>query len=355
MSVYIIAEAGVNHNGSVETALKLIDEAKEAGADAIKFQTFTAESLVTENADMAEYQKTNLESNIKQFEMIKKLELSKENHFKLFDYCKKINIDFLSSPFDEDSFNFLSKDLNLSCIKLGSGEITNAPLLVKIGKEKKDLILSTGMSTLGEVEFALACLAFGYLDSNLSPTLENFLTVYSTKEAYRILSRKVVLLHCTSNYPATAEEVNLRAIATLKESFDLKVGYSDHTTSLLIPSVAVGLGATMIEKHFTLDKNMVGPDHKASISPSEFKYMVEGIRETEEALGDGRKIFTKEEVKNRNIARKSLYAAKDIKKGEQIQADGLNILRPVRGSTPISYWSTLEKIAQKEYKKNDPI
>ena len=355
MRTYIIAEAGVNHNGSLEIALELVDKAKEAGADAIKFQTFTAENLVKKDTPQADYQKANMNLEESQFEMLKKLELSKDDHFKLLSYCSQRKIDFLSSPFDDGSFEFLADSLKLTRIKLGSGEITNGPLLMKIAQRGIELILSTGMSTLGDIETALGCLAFGYLKIETQPTIEDFINVYSKPEALEILKKKVVLLHCTSEYPAPVKDVNLRVIPTLIDVFGIPVGYSDHTQSTVIPSAAVALGAEVIEKHFTLGREMKGPDHKASIEPDEFKSMVNNIRDVENALGGSRKIVTSMECGNRKLVRKGLYAKDKIKTGETITADNIMAKRPADGHSPMLFWTLIDKKAEKDYDPDDSI
>jgi len=285
---FIIAEAGVNHNGSVELAKKLIDAAKDAGADAVKFQTFKAESVVVKDAQKAEYQKETTGEG-SQYVMIKKLELAEEDFRELADYAEKKDIMFLSSPFDKDSVDLLH-ELDVPAFKVGSGEITNLPLLRYIAKKGKPIILSTGMSTLGEIEEAL--------DVIRSEGVED-----------------IILLHCVSNYPARIEDVNLRAMGTLKQAFKLPVGFSDHTLGITAPIAAVALGACVIEKHFTLDRNLPGPDHRASLEPDELKEMVKAIREVEKALGNGIKKPTKEEEKIKKVAGRSIVAKVDISKG----------------------------------------
>lgn len=355
MQTYIIAEAGVNHNGSLDIALELVDKAMESGADAIKFQTFTAENLVKKGAPQADYQKANMNLEQDQFEMLKKLELSRDDHFKLLCYCSQKKIDFISSPFDESSLDFLADSLKLKRIKLGSGEITNGPLLLKIAQRGLELILSTGMSTLGDIEIALGCLAFGYLKMDDQPSLENFLKTYAKPEALGILKRKVILLHCTSEYPAPIKDVNLKVIRTLSDVFGIPVGYSDHTQSTVIPGAAVVLGASVIEKHFTLDRRMTGPDHRASIEPKEFMDMVEGIREIEMALGGSRKIVAAKEWDNRNIVRKSLYAKRDIQKGDIFAMDKIIAKRPVGGISPMLFWNYIGQKAEKEYEADEAL
>jgi len=303
--VYIIAEAGVNHNGSVEIAKKLIRVAKDCGADAIKFQTFKAEKLVSKNTPKARYQMENDKGGSTQFEMLKKLELNPEDFIELKKYCEETGIDFLSSPFDEASCDFL-EEIGVTSFKIGSGEITNIPFLKHIAHKCKPIILSTGMSTLGEVKEALSAI-------------------------YNETSEKVSLLHCVTEYPAPFDQINLTAMQTLKNVFKVPVGYSDHTVGIEIALAAVAMGAEIIEKHFTLDKSMEGPDHKASIEPSEFKSMVLAIRNIESALGDGIKKPAKCEIPNMQIARKSLHLSKNINKGDIIRNEDLVMKRPGSG------------------------
>ncbi|WP_304440611.1 N-acetylneuraminate synthase [Tissierella sp. P1] len=303
--VFIIAEAGVNHNGSIDLAKKLIDKASNAGADAVKFQSFKAEKLVTKNAQKAEYQELTTGKEENQFEMIKRLELDYEKHEELINYCKSKDIMFLSSPFDLESIDLLST-LGLEIFKIPSGEITNVPYLRKIGLLKKKVILSTGMSTLGDIEKAL-----------------DILRISGTED--------MIVLHCNTEYPTPIDDVNLNAMNTIREAFKVEVGYSDHTLGIEVPIAAVALGATVVEKHFTLDKNMEGPDHRASLEPEELKEMVRCIRNIEKALGDGVKKLTGSEAKNINIARKSIVAGRNIIKGEIFTEENLGIKRPGDG------------------------
>lgn len=327
----IIAEAGVNHNGSIELAYKLIDAAKDAGADAVKFQSFIAGSLVSTKAQKAEYQKQNTDASESQYEMIKKLELSVDDHKKLIEYCKKVNLKFLSSPFDLASIDLLD-DLGLDILKIPSGEITNLPFLRKIGKLNKNVILSTGMSDLGEIEDAL-----------------DVLTEYGTD------INNITVLHCNSEYPTPFEDVNLKAMLTIKNAFDVRVGYSDHTKGIEIPIAAVALRAEVIEKHFTLDRNMEGPDHKASLEPNELKQMVTAIRNIEKALGDGIKKPSASELKNKPIARKSLIAIKSIKIGERFTEDNIGVKRPGSGISPMRWDEVLGKAAKRVFEIDDFI
>jgi len=330
-STFIIAEAGVNHNGSIELAYKLIDAAKNAGADAVKFQTFKADTLVSKKADKAQYQKQSTDSSESQYEMIKKLELSIEDHKKLIDYCNKINIQFLSSPFDLDSIDLLNK-LGLEIFKIPSGEIINLPYLRKIGKLNKNVILSTGMADLGEIEDALDVLTENGTDKN-----------------------KITVLHCNTEYPTPFEDVNLNAMLTIKNALNVKVGYSDHTKGIEVPIAAVALGAEVIEKHFTLDRNMEGPDHKASLEPKELKKMVTAIRNIEKTMGNGIKKPSHSELKNKPIARKSLIAIKEIKKDERFTKENVGIKRPGNGISPMRWEEVMGKTASRDFNTDDLI
>lgn len=312
MSVYIIAEAGVNHNGDIQLAKKLCDAAKSSGVDAVKFQTWKTENIVTKAAPLAAYQEQNISAkNDSQFEMLKKLELSYDDFVELQKYCEQIGVRFLSTPDDEESLEFLS-GLNLDFIKVGSGEVNNIPYLRQIGAKKQPVILSTGMSFLADVE-----------------------------RAYNILieagASSVALLHCTSNYPCPMDEVNLRAMTTLRAAFKCEVGYSDHTLGIEVPIAAVALGATIIEKHFTLDKSMDGPDHKASLDPEELTTMVRAIRNIEAALGDGIKRPNKSEEETSKVVWKSIVAVKDIEKGTIFTDKNLTVKRTGDG-IPASFW-----------------
>lgn len=353
--IYIIAEAGVNHNGSLDLAKQLVDVAFEAGADAVKFQTFKADKLVSKTAKRADYQIANTGTTESQYEMIKKLELSEEAHDILIDYCKKKGIHFLSTPFDLESLDLLANKLNLPMIKLPSGDITNGPLLLATAKTKKPIILSTGMCGLGEIEVALGILAFGLLDSTETPSTVAFEKAYYSDDGRRVLKEKVSLLHCTTEYPAPLHEVNLKVMATLKKAFGLPVGYSDHTKGIAVSVAAAALGATIIEKHFTLDHNLPGPDHKASLEPQELIDMVKSIREVEVALGLDIKQPAESELRNRPIARKSLIAGRDIKKGEIFTEENLAIKRPGDGVSPVKYWDWLGKVANKNYSQDEKV
>ena len=329
MCVYIIAEAGVNHNGNLDLALKLCDAAKEAGVDAVKFQTWKTENIVTAQARQAAYQTQNTGKEESQYDMLKSLELSYD-HFRIIqDYCKKIGIDFLSTPDDEESLEFLVF-LGLPFIKVGSGEVTNIPYLRKIGACKMPVILSTGMSNIGQVA-----------------------TAYDT--LLQAGAKEVSLLHCTTNYPCPMDEVNLKAMVTLRDAFKCHVGYSDHTMGTEIPVAAVALGAEIIEKHFTLDRFMDGPDHKASLEPQELKLMVQQIRNIEVALGDGIKRPNKSEAENAKVVQKSILAKRLIKKGEVLTEDNLVAKRAGVGISSVHWDVVVGTKALQDYDIDEPI
>jgi N,N'-diacetyllegionaminate synthase len=330
--VYIIAEAGVNHNGDIKLAKKMIEEAARAGVNAIKFQSFKAEDLVTKSAEKANYQKIGTGTSGKtQYQMLKKLELDRNAHHILFEHCKKYNIDFLSSPFELNSLDLLIS-LELSIFKIPSGEINNVPLLRKIARLNKKVILSTGMSTLTEIEFAL-----------------NLLVSNGTKKD------NITVLHCNTEYPTLFGDVNLNAMLTIHKTFQIEVGYSDHTLGIAIPIAAVAMGAKVIEKHFTLDKTMDGPDHKASIDSVELKEMVLAIRNVELALGSGIKEPSQSELKNIKVVRKSIVAACEIKKGEKFTDINLTIKRPGTGLSPSLWDEIVGKFANMNYSKDEMI
>lgn len=351
---YIIAEAGVNHNGSLDMARELVKVAAEAGADAVKFQTFKADKLVSRSAPKAEYQARTTGSDESQHEMIRRLELDERAHEILIEHCRVCGIEFLSTPFDLDSVDLLTERFNLPCIKIPSGDITNAPLLLKVARSGRPAILSTGMSILGEVEDALGVLAFGYL-GNGSPSLAAFRAAYNSAEGLAILQKKVTLLHCTTEYPAPFEDVNLKVMDTLKSAFGLPVGYSDHTEGIAVPIAAVARGAVVIEKHFTLDRTLPGPDHKASLEPAELKQMVDAIRAVERSLGSSKKQPALSELKNRGVARKSLVAACPIAAGEPFTTENLAVKRPGNGLSPMLYWELLAKSAVQDYSDDEEI
>lgn len=324
----IIAEAGVNHNGSLDMAKKLADAAKECGADIVKFQTARLDSLVAKSAPMADYQKRNTGEEKDQKEMLKGLLLSFEEFTELAEYCSQIGITFLSTPFDIESIRFLNNMQDMW--KVPSGEITNYPYLVEIGKTGKPVILSTGMAEMGEVRAALKILE------------ENG-------------TKSVTVLHCTTDYPAPVKDVNLRVMRTLKDALGYPVGYSDHTQGIEVALAAAALGAAVIEKHFTLDKTLPGPDHKASLEPQELKAMVEGIRKVELALGSNEKRPSAAELKNRNVARKSLVAKRRIKTGEILTEDNVTAKRPGTGTSPMKWQEVLGTRAIRDFEEDELI
>jgi N-acetylneuraminate synthase len=352
---YIIAEAGVNHNGSLEMAKQLIDVAVDAGADAVKFQTFRAEKLVSRNAPKADYQTKTTDVAESQWDMIKKLELDEDAHRALIDHCGKKNIQFLSTPFDLESVDLLAYIFDLPYLKIPSGEITNGPLLLQIAHTGKPVILSTGMSTLGDIEVALGVLAFGYTQKGEMPSQAAFQEAYYSCEGQRILREKVTVLHCTTEYPAPFSEVNLKVMDTLSDAFHLPIGFSDHTAGIAVPIAAVARGAVMVEKHFTLDRNLPGPDHKASLEPQELADMIRSIRQVESALGMSTKVPSPSEVRNKPIARKSLVACQMIRQGEIFTEENLAVKRPGTGISPMRYWEWLGKKATKEYLPDEKV
>ncbi|OBU09372.1 N-acetylneuraminate synthase [Morganella psychrotolerans] len=350
----VIAEVGVNHNGNEEIAMELINAAHRAGADIVKFQTFKAKNLVTENAKQADYQIANTQKKESQFAMLSRLELSHESHHRLIKHCETLGIEFLSTAFDSESLDFLVNDLKLKRLKLPSGELTNAPLILQHARSGKDLIVSTGMATLAEIEMALGVIAFGYTSPQyIQPSLAAFQQAYASEEGRAALSKKVTILHCTTEYPAPMDEINLRAMDTLGAAFNLPVGYSDHSEGITIPIAAVARGAILIEKHFTLDKKMEGPDHKASINPSELISMINAIRQVEIALGSPVKTPTISEIKNKLVARKSLVAATAIKSGDQFTDINIAIKRPGNGISPYRYWDIISRFADRDYLPGD--
>ncbi|MGE7090268.1 N-acetylneuraminate synthase [Lysinibacillus sp. NPDC048646] len=354
-STYIIAEAGVNHNGSFEMAKRLVKVAKVAGADAVKFQTFRAKNLVTKEAMQADYQVENLGEASSQYEMLKKLELSFDEFTSLKNYCDEIGIEFLSTPFDHDSVDFLVDELQMHTVKIPSGELTNSPFIHYIATKQKKMIISTGMATIDEIHEALSLVAYGLARPDADVSIESVHSFYKTNEAKDILQRFVTVLHCTTEYPAPFETINLKAMNHLSEELALSIGFSDHSQGIVIPIAATSMGATVIEKHFTLDRTLPGPDHVASLEPSELMAMVEGIRQVERALGSGVKEPTVAEVKNRVVARKSIVARTDIKPGEIFKISNLDIKRPGNGISPAKYWSLLGEKATKFYQKDELI
>jgi N-acetylneuraminate synthase len=354
--VLIIAEAGVNHNGSVETAFRLIDVAADAGADAVKFQTFRAEAIISRSAPKAPYQIVNTGNDESQLEMVRQLELSVGDHRALAAHALKRGIEFLSTPGDPGSVRVLTETLRLPRLKIGSGDVTNLPLLVTAARTGAGLILSTGMSSLGEVEDALEALAFGLVSAeDARPTRPAMAAAYGSERGQALLRERVTLLHCTTEYPAPPQDANLRAMQTMRTAFGLPVGYSDHTLGIQVAIAAVALGAVVLEKHFTLDRSMAGPDHVASLEPAELAEMVRAVRQTEQALGTGLKIAAASELKNVAIARKSLTAACAIHKGERFSEQNITTKRPGSGISATRYFAFLDRVASRNYAADDLI
>ncbi|MAK71332.1 MAG: N-acetylneuraminate synthase [Idiomarinaceae bacterium] len=354
MKTLIIAEVGVNHNGDMNLAKVLIDAAHQAGADIVKFQTFNASSLVTETAKQASYQSRNAGKEESQFDMLKRLELSHSQHVDLKGYCDRLGLEFLSTAFDDDSLDFLVNDIGVKRLKIPSGEITNAPFLLRHAQTGANLIMSTGMANLSEIEQALGVLAFGMLNPiTESPSRSAFLKAYGSSEGQALLKQRVTLLHCTSDYPAPIEQINLEAINTLRSAFGLPVGYSDHSAGITVPIAAATMNASVIEKHFTLDRNLPGPDHKASLEPDELQRMVQAIRDVELAKGDGVKRPTLNEFETMSVARKSLVAARNIRIGQRITVDDVAVKRPGDGMSPFLLWELIGKVSQRNYQPGD--
>lgn len=333
MHTLIIAEAGVNHNGSIDIAKQLVDKAVEAGVDIIKFQTFKVEKLVSKTAKQADYQKKNIGNNAddSQYNMLKKLELSEQNHQELMDYCKEKGIKFFSTAFDLESIDYLHS-LNFGLWKIPSGEITNYPYIKKIALYREPVILSTGMCEMDDISAAMNVLCKNGVSRN-----------------------QITILHCNTEYPTPYEDVNLLAMQQIKDEYKVKVGYSDHTKGIEVPIAAVALGATVVEKHFTLDRNMEGPDHKASLEPDELKAMVSAIRHIEQALGEGHKHISESERKNMVIARKSIVAACPIKKGEMLTEQNLTVKRPGTGLSPMRWEEVIGTNAIRDFNEEDLI
>lgn len=327
--VIVIAEAGVNHNGSFELAKKMVDAAKESGVDYVKFQTFNPKKLVSKYAEKAEYQKKTTGSDETQLQMLQKLTLTEDNFLSLRDYCKEVGIGFISTPFDLDSIAFL-ETFDMDFWKVPSGEVTNLPYLEAIARTKRKVVMSTGMCDMNEIQDAMEV-----LEKN------------GTTE--------ITLLHCNTQYPTPYEHVNLSAMSTIKDTLHKEVGYSDHTQGIEVPIAAVAMGATVIEKHFTLDKNMEGPDHKASLDPTELKQMVSAIRNIEKAIGSGLKEPSSSELTNKAVARKSIVASREIKQGEIFSEDNLTTKRPGTGISPMKWYEVIGKVAVRDFSEDEII
>lgn len=327
--VIIIAEAGVNHNGSFELAKKMVDAAKEAGVDYVKFQTFNPKKLVSKYAEKAEYQKETTGSDETQLQMLQKLALTEDNFLSLHDYCREVGIGFISTPFDLDSITFL-ETFDMDFWKVPSGEVTNLPYLEAIARTKRKVVMSTGMCDMNEIQDAIEV-----LEKN------------GTTE--------IILLHCNTQYPTPYEHVNLKAMNSIKDALHKEVGYSDHTQGIEVPIAAVAMGATVIEKHFTLDKNMEGPDHKASLNPAELRQMVAAIRNIEQAIGNGLKEPSSSEMANKGVARKSIVASRSIKQGEVFSEENLTTKRPGTGISPMKWYEVIGKVASRDFSEDEMI
>lgn len=353
-STFIIAEAGVNHNGDPDLAFQLIEVAANAGVDAVKFQTFDAAQLATQSAPKAVYQQASTDTTESQLEMLSGLQLDYQTHHELKQDAQDKGLVFLSTAFDFPSLSFLVSELELEILKIPSGEITNGPLLLEYARSGRDLILSTGMSTLGEIETALSVLASGFLDRE-APSTKSFTSAFKSSKGQAALKQHVVLLHCTTQYPAPIDSVNLRAMKTMQDVFGLEIGYSDHTTGWVVACAAVALGARVIEKHFTLNRSLPGPDHTASLEPEELNQMVASIRIVDASLGNGEKLPQGAELANRDVARKSLVAREGIIRGQAFSDTNLSIKRPGMGRSPMEYWSLIGKLAGKDYLADETI
>ena len=354
-STFVIAEAGVNHNGDLGRALAMVAAAKAAGADAVKFQSFKTEALAAASAPKAAYQKRQTGGGSQQA-MLKALELSEADQKTLYAACRHQNIEFMSTPFDLASAKFLMGPLDVARLKVASGEATNGPLLLALARSAKPIILSTGMCTLDEVRAALGVIAFGYLGGTDDGASDGaFAQAFSSPEGQAALKSKVTILHCTTEYPAPPPTINLRAMDALKQAFGLPVGLSDHSVGISVAIAAVARGATMIEKHFTLDKSLPGPDHQASLTPEELTAMIAAIRAVEQALGAEAKQPSAIELANREPARKSLVALAPIAAGEVFSAENLGAKRPGTGVSPFAYWSYLGKAAARAYGADELI
>jgi len=354
--VTIIAEAGVNHDGSLAQARALVNAAAGAGADIVKFQTFSADRLATRKVTKAAYQRETTAAGESQHAMLKRLELDEAAHAELVGYCAVRRIEFLSTPFDRPSVDLLTGRHGLRRLKISSGDLTNGPLLLHAAQTDAAIMLSTGMSTLGEIEAALGVLAYGFTRPHQeSPGEPAFARAYQRPEGQEALQRKVTLLHCTSEYPAPLDTVNLRAMETLAAAFGLPVGYSDHTQGIAVPIAAAARGAVVIEKHFTLDHNLPGPDHRASLEPDELAEMVAAIRALEAALGSALKVPSEGERATRAVARKCLVAAHGIRRGEAYTSVNLETKRAEGGVSAMRYWEALGRKADRDYAADDPI
>lgn len=352
---YVIAEAGVNHNGDLDKAAALIQHAADAGADAVKFQTFKAESVVTGNARKAEYQITNTQEDGSQIEMIRKLELSFDAFRDLAEIAERHGIEFLSTAFDGDSLKFLADDLQVRRLKIPSGEMTNGPYLLSCARIRRPMFVSTGMCTMADIAAALDVIAYGLTSDETPRGSADFAGCATGAAGAAALRETVTLLHCTTEYPTPLADVNLRAMDSMAARFGLPVGYSDHTQGISVPIAAAARGAQVIEKHFTLDRNLPGPDHAASLEPDELSAMVGAIRDVSSALGREEKAPAESELKNMPIARRSLVAARPIRKGEPVTAENVTAKRPGDGISPMGFWDMQGQPAARDYEPDEQI
>ncbi|MFD1037189.1 N-acetylneuraminate synthase [Virgibacillus byunsanensis] len=353
-NIKIIAEAGVNHNGSIKTAYELIDAAHNAGADIVKFQTYRTENLVTRETKQAKYQVENTKKTESQYDMLKRLELSYVEFEEMKNYCDEKGIEFMSTGFDHESIDFLLNNLKQHTFKISSGDLTNAPLLFYIASKKVNIILSTGMATTEEIHKALGFIAYG-LSGQKDMSTNKIKEFYYEKIAKDLLNEYVTVLHCTTEYPTPVSDVNLNTLDYLKKELQLPIGFSDHTEGILFPIVAAGKEIKVIEKHFTLDKNMPGPDHKASLDPSELQEMVANIRLVEQGLGYKDKVVSSIELENRNVVRKSIVASERIKKGERFSFENIAVKRAGLGISPFQFWDYIGKKADRNYLKDELV
>jgi N-acetylneuraminate synthase len=353
-STYVIAEIGVNHDGSLNKALELINAVADAGADAIKVQTFNSETLASAHAPKANYQLETTHAAESQLQMLKRLELSREDHWTVMAAAQRRGLDFLSTPYDPDSLEFLVEELGVTQIKIASSDITNLPLLLAAGRSRKRVILSTGMSTMGEIRQALATIGFGGTTTAGTPSTA-ILESTDIPGAPKYLAESVVMLQCTSQYPAPINEANLSTIATMRDLFGVPIGYSDHTVGIVTALMSVAYGSVMYERHFTLDRNAPGPDHAASMEPAEFTSLISLLREAEAARGTGVKEPTPSEAGNRHPMRKSLFAARSISEGQLINEDDIATMRPADGDSPAHYWEWLGKPSPRSFSVGDSL
>lgn len=353
-AVDFIAEIGVNHNGSLEIAFELIDKLASIHADYAKFQIFKTENFVTHSAPQANYQTKNTKLEQSQYDLLKGLELTYDEHSQVYEYCKTKGIKYLASAFDNESLSFLA-DIGITKVKIASGEITNGPFLLQHAKNFDEIILSTGMADKKNIQQALSILAFGMIYPKKTPTLETINSFAKSHEAAVILEKKVTILHCTSDYPPLDEDLNLSCIPELKKYFGLSVGYSDHTSKILTSQLAILFGANVIEKHVTLDKSMLGPDHAASSTINDFAELIKSSKFINASYGDGEKVCTTNEILNKVVVRKSLCASKKINAGDLLTNENITAMRPGSGISPMHYWEYIGSRATKDYEEGDLI